>query len=361
MEARIITDRQQWNDFVAASECCNITQSFEWGELAPHLGAEAMLAGVVDEQGRLCSAMLVLIANAPILHRSYFYAPRGPVIDDPDSPALTVLLNFVKAEAHKRGAFMLKVEPGVPDGDTRWLSALQRRGFRATPYASHIRHEWVLDIRPDEKTLLAGMKEKWRYNIRLAARKGVTVRCGQGQADLDTFYRIYQTTSERDQFFIHNKAHYEDVMRLYGEGDRAALFLAEHEGEAIAGIIVLRFGRWSWYMYGASANQQRNLMPNHLLQWNGMQWAKASDCWYYNFRGIPDVLEEGQELWGVYVFKRGFGGYAMRSLVTHDLVYQPLVYAAYRRMLDVKRWRDERRLRNQSGISKEEAKRDGQG
>ncbi|HCF83620.1 MAG TPA: methicillin resistance protein, partial [Ktedonobacter sp.] len=94
------------------------------------------------------------------------------------------------------------------------------------------------------------MKEKWRYNIRLAARKGVTVRCGQGQADLDTFYRIYQTTSERDQFFIHNKAHYEDVMRLYGEGDRAALFLAEHEGEAIAGIIVLRFGRWSWYMYG---------------------------------------------------------------------------------------------------------------
>ncbi|HAT46452.1 MAG TPA: hypothetical protein DCS90_15235, partial [Ktedonobacter sp.] len=269
MEARIITDRQQWNDFVAASECCNITQSFEWGELAPHLGAEAMLAGVVDEQGRLCAAMLVLIANAPILHRSYFYAPRGPVIDDPDSPALTVLLNFVKAEAHKRGAFMLKVEPGVPDGDTRWLSALQRRGFRATPYASHIRHEWVLDIRPDEKTLLAGMKEKWRYNIRLAARKGVTVRCGQGQADLDTFYRIYQTTSERDQFFIHNKAHYEDVMRLYGEGDRAALFLAEHEGEAIAGIIVLRFGRWSWYMYGASANQQCNLMPNHLLQWNG--------------------------------------------------------------------------------------------
>src|SRR5436305_14328160 len=84
MEARIITDRQQWNDFVAASECCNITQSFEWGELAPHLGAEAMHAGIVDEQGRLCAAMLVLIADAPILRRSYFYAPRGPVIDDPN-------------------------------------------------------------------------------------------------------------------------------------------------------------------------------------------------------------------------------------------------------------------------------------
>jgi peptidoglycan pentaglycine glycine transferase (the first glycine) len=343
MEARIITDCQQWNDFVEASACCNITQSYEWGELAPHLGAEAMRVGVVDDQGQLCAAMLVLIAPVPVLRKLYFYAARGPIIDDPDSPALTVLLNFVKAEARKRGAFMLKVEPSVADGDVRWLTALERRGFRPTPYASHIRHEWVLDLRPDEKTLLAGMKEKWRYNLRLAARKGVTVRRGEGQADLDTFYRIYETTSERDQFFIHNKAHYEDVIRLYGEGDRAAIFLAEYEGEAIAGIIVLRYGRWSWYMYGASANEQRNLMPNHLLQWNGMQWAKSHACWYYNFRGIPDILEEGQELWGVYVFKRGFGGYPMRSLATHDLVYQPLIYGAYRRLLDVKRWRDQRK------------------
>ena len=342
MEARIISDCQQWNDFVEQSVCCNITQSYEWGELAPHLGAEARRVGVVDDEGRLCAAMLVLISRVPVLRRTYFYAPRGPIIDNPDSPAMAVLLNYVRAEAHKRGAFMLKIEPSVPDGDAQWLNALKRRGFRTTPYASHIRHEWVLDIRPDEKAILAGMKEKWRYNVRLAGRKGVTIRRGQGQADLDAFYRLYETTSERDQFFIHNKSHYQDVMRLYGEGDRAALLLAEYEGQAIAGIIVLRFGRWSWYMYGASSNEYRNLMPNHLLQWNGMQWAKERGCWYYNFRGIPDILEEGQELWGVYVFKRGFGGYAMRSLETHDLVYQPLVYNAYRRLLDIKRWRDEK-------------------
>ncbi|MFL5666510.1 MAG: lipid II:glycine glycyltransferase FemX, partial [Ktedonobacteraceae bacterium] len=201
MEARIITDRQQWNDFVANSDCCNITQSYEWGELAHHLDAEAMFAGVLDDEGKLCAAMLVLISTAPVIRRTYFYAPRGPVIADPDAPAMTVLLNFVKAEARKRGAFMLKAEPSVADDDARWLVALQKRGFQPTPYASHVRHEWVLDLRPDEKTLLAGMKEKWRYNIRLAGRKGVTVRRGEGQADLDTFYRIYQTTSERDQFF----------------------------------------------------------------------------------------------------------------------------------------------------------------
>lgn len=341
MEARIITDCQQWNDFVAASECCNITQSYEWGELAPHMEAEAMRVGVVDDEGKLCAAMLVLISCAPVVRKTYFYAPRGPIIDDPDSAAMTVLLDFVKGEARKRGAFMLKVEPSVADGDEKWLVALYRRGFRGNPYAVHIRHEWVLDIRPDEKAILASMKEKWRYNVRLAGRKGVTVRQGDGQADFDTFYSIYQTTSERDQFFIHNKAHYEDVLRLYGE--RAVLLLAEYEGRAISGIIVVRFGHWSWYMYGASSNEQRNLMPNHLLQWHGMQWAKSHGCWYYNFRGIPAVLEEGQELWGVYVFKQGFGGYALHFLETHDLVYQPLVYGIYMRLLEVKRKRDERR------------------
>src|SRR5712692_4614313 len=122
MQARIITDRQQWNDFVAASPCCNITQSYEWGDLAPHLGAEPLRAGVVDDDGKLLAAMLVLITRAPVLRRNYFYAPRGPVIDDPASPALTVLLNFVKAEARKRGAFMLKVEPSVEDKDPTWLA-----------------------------------------------------------------------------------------------------------------------------------------------------------------------------------------------------------------------------------------------
>ncbi len=343
MEARIITDRQQWNDFVTASKCCNITQSYEWGELGPHLGAKALHIGVVNDNGGLCAAMLVLITRAPIIHRPYFYAPRGPIVEDPFSPALTTLLAFIKAEARKQGAFMLKIEPGMDNENEHWLMALHKQGFRPNPYAVHIRDEWVLNIQPEEKEILAGMKEKWRYNIRLAGRKGVTVRQGEGQADLDTFYKIYETTSERDEFFIHSKAFYEEVMRLFTQDDRFVLLLAEHEGKAIAGIIVLRYGRWSWYMYGASSNEQRNLMPNHLLQWHGMQWAKEHGCWYYNFRGIPDVLEEGQELWGVYVFKRGFGGYAIHALETHDLVYQSLVYSVYMRLLETKRWRDEKR------------------
>jgi peptidoglycan pentaglycine glycine transferase (the first glycine) len=344
MEACIITNRQQWNDFVASSACCNITQSYEWGETISYLGASDVLrVGVVDRAGHLLAAILLLVSTLPVLKCTYFYAPRGPIIEDPESPALTLLLNFVKAEAYRHRAVMLKVEPSVSDENLRWSHTLKMRGFRPNPYATHIRHEWVLDIRPDEQTLLANMKEKWRYNIRLASRKGITVRQGKGAADVDTFYSLYQTTSMRDQFFIHEKSFYQDIINNFSADNRAALFLAEYEGQAIAGIIVLTLGRWSWYMHGASSNAQRERMPNHLLQWVGIQWAKSHGCWYYNFRGIPDILEEGQELWGVYLFKRGFGGYPIRFMQTHDLVYQPLLYETYRRMLDLKRWRDQRR------------------
>jgi lipid II:glycine glycyltransferase (peptidoglycan interpeptide bridge formation enzyme) len=348
MEARIITDRQQWNDFVAASECCNITQSYEWGELGKWRGdVDILRAGVVDDEGKLCAAMLILVDRIPVLKQLYFYSPRGPVIDDPNAPAMTVLLNFVRMEAQRRGAFMLKVEPSVPDGDDRWTVALRKQGFRTTPYFSHPRHEWVLDLRPEEKEIQRGMKEKWRYNIRLAGRRGVTVRPSEGQDDFDAFYRLYQTTGERDRFAIHSKEFYQEVLELFGRENHARLFIAEHEGKAIAANITLWLGRWSWYMYGASSNEDRDKMPNHLIQWTAMQWAKSQGCWYYNFRGIPDVLEEGQELWGVYQFKKGFGGCPLRFIETHDLPYQPLIYQAYRSLLDIKRWRDERRYKQQ--------------
>jgi len=347
MEACIITNRQQWNAFIASSDCCNITQSYEWGELHPHLGAKDVLRiGVVDHNGHLLAAILILVTTLPILKCTYFYAPRGPIVADPNSSALTLLLNFVKAEAYRHHAMMLKIEPGVSDDNKYWSHTLKMRGFRPNPYATHLRHEWVLDVRPDEQTLLANMKEKWRYNIRLATRKGVTIRQGAGPADLDTFYRLYQTTSERDHFFIYEKSFYRDILHQFSSDGRVALFLAEHAGQTIASAILLTLGHWAWYMYGASSNEERERMPNHLLQWTGIQWAKAHNCWYYNFRGIPDILEEGQELWGVYLFKHGFGGYPFRFIETHDLPYQPLLYGAYRHLLDLKRWRDQRRHRH---------------
>jgi len=181
------------------------------------------------------------------------------------------------------------------------------------------------------------MKPKTRYNIRLAERKGVTVREGT-EEDVQTFYRLSQVTSLRDDFPIHKEQYYLDAYRTFVPAGLARLFMAEYGGEPLAGLMAFAFGRTAWYMYGASSNRQRNLMPNHLLQWSAIQWAKARGCETYDFWGIPDEIgldpsqadvahERSDGLWGVYRFKEGFGGSIVRYLGAYDCVYWKPVYA----------------------------------
>jgi lipid II:glycine glycyltransferase (peptidoglycan interpeptide bridge formation enzyme) len=237
---------------------------------------------------------------------------------------------------------MLKVEPNVPDGDIHWESELQKLGFRENQFATHPRRSWVLDIRPSEEDLLAAMKEKWRYNIGLATRKKVRVREAAEPEDLDTFYHLYEETSKRDGFFIHPKEHYAKILSLYSERDAAVLLLAEYEDKPIAGLMAVRCGLVTTYMFGASSNMERNRMPNHLLQWTAIRWAKAHGCSFYDFRAIAEVLDPGEDLYSLFTYKQGYGGYSTLSLRTHDLPYNAPLYWAYRSTLAFKRARDRR-------------------
>lgn len=347
-----IADCELWNDFVEACPTGNITQTFEWAELSGTLGAETLRLGALEGDA-LVGALLLVVERAPLLRRPYLYAPRGPVVADPSSPALGALVAHAQEEARRRGAFMLKVEPNVPDGDGAWLAALHQLGFRPNPYAMHPRRSWVLDIRPDEAALLAGMKEKWRYNIRLAGRKGVTVREGSSPEDVGTFYRLYRETAQRDGIFIHDQRHYAEFLRLYGARGAAALFLAEYEGAPIAALIAATCGPVATYMFGASSNQHRNRMPNHLLQWTAIRWARARGCAQYDFRAIAEVLEPREDMYSLYTYKQGFGGSSVLTLQTHDKPYSAPLYWAYMRALRYKRERD--RQRHERSLAAREA------
>ena len=341
MQVEVITNRERWNEFVESQPTGNITQTYEWGELRDSLGGDAIRLGVVQD-GALLATMLMVVGDAPLLRRPYLYVPRGPVIADPSSPALATLLASATREARNRGAFMLKIEPNVPDGDVLWSDALRKLGFRANQFATHPRRSWVLDIRPSEDELLAAMKEKWRYNIGLAARKKVQVRLATEPDDVSVFYRLYEETAKRDGFFIHPLSHYAKILHLYGERDAAALFLAEYEGSPIAALIALRCGPVTTYMFGASSNVERNRMPNHLLQWTAIRWARAHGCSLYDFRAIAEVLEPTEDLYSLYTYKQGFGGYSTLALETHDLPYNSAMYWIYSRALSLKRARDRR-------------------
>jgi lipid II:glycine glycyltransferase (peptidoglycan interpeptide bridge formation enzyme) len=173
------------------------------------------------------------------------------------------------------------------------------------------------------------MKSKTRYNIRLASRKGVVVS-EAGPADLPDFYALFQETASRDDFFIHTEDVYRRMFSLFWEAGRFAMLFARYEGKLIAAVTLLRFNDTCWYLQGASSNADRNLMPTYLLQWEGIRWARSHGCTEYDFRAVPDLLREDQDMFGVYRFKEGFGGRQFTTIPTYGAAYSPLLFSLWR-------------------------------
>jgi lipid II:glycine glycyltransferase (peptidoglycan interpeptide bridge formation enzyme) len=157
-------------------------------------------------------------------------------------------------------------------------------------------------------------------------------------SDVETFHKFMEITAERDTFGVHSLAYYQQAFDLFAPRGQCALLMAEFEEQPLAGLMVFARGTRAWYFYGASSNDQRHLMPTYLLQWKAMQWAQAQGCREYDLWGIPDedqetletnFLERSDGLWGVYRFKRGFGGDLRRALPAWDRVYSPLLYKLY--------------------------------
>jgi lipid II:glycine glycyltransferase (peptidoglycan interpeptide bridge formation enzyme) len=189
------------------------------------------------------------------------------------------------------------------------------------------------------------MKQKTRYNVRLAARKGIEIRDGT-PADLDDFYRLYQETAGRDEFFLQPKSIYERMFCLFREAGAFAMLLAHHGGQLIAAVTLVRFGRTCWYLQGASANRHRNLMATYLLQWESIKRAKTWGCTLYDFRAVPDVLRPDQDMYGVYRFKEGFGGHRVTGLHAHGAPYSAVAYGlwlmTFRARFELDNWRRRR-------------------
>ncbi|HEY7984422.1 MAG TPA: peptidoglycan bridge formation glycyltransferase FemA/FemB family protein [Ktedonobacterales bacterium] len=369
MEARLIEDRLLWNRFIASTPTGHLCQTYEWAEHSPGQEArdDSLRVGVL-EGGQLVAAMLLVRSKASGVRAPFYYAPRGPVCADPRSPALPLLMRLARAEARQRRAFLIRAEPNVPEGDPDWPSALRRLGFRPTSNQIYLRSAWVTDIRPSEDEILAKMMMTWRQNIRAGARKGVIVRAGAGAADLEAFHRLLTETGARDDFPVYPQYVFADMLRNYSAARAAefgtaemALLMTEHAGVPVAAGIVAVLGTGSWSLMCGSSGlpEHRKLRPNYVLQWESMRWSKARGAEFYDFRGIPDVLEPGEEMYGVYEFKRGFGGSVHRVIPTQDLPLRPALYWPYTLAVSARRdLRHRRRQRFERRREQERARRE---
>jgi lipid II:glycine glycyltransferase (peptidoglycan interpeptide bridge formation enzyme) len=301
-----------------------VLQSWEWGAFKSRYGwSPARLLFELD--GRRAAAS-ILSRRASPLPLSILYIPKGPLLDYDDPELLDAVLGELERTAREQRAIFVKIDPDVPANHTTTTSLLHRRGWQPSQEQIQFRNTLHTDLRPAAGGILGAMKPKTRYNIRYAGRQGVKV---ERSDDLALFYNMYAETAGRDGFLIRPFVYYQDAWGSFTEAGLAQLFIAWYAGEALAGVLLFRFGNTAWYMYGASRDVHRNLMSTYLLQWEAMLWAKTAGCSRYDWWGAPDQLDEADPMWGVHRFKAGFAAEFVEQIGAWDFPVSKPLYRLY--------------------------------
>ncbi|MDE2774430.1 MAG: peptidoglycan bridge formation glycyltransferase FemA/FemB family protein [Chloroflexota bacterium] len=326
---RIHPTDADWDRFVCGQPRAHLLQLSAWGALKSQFGWDARIVAL-GIGAEIQAGALVLSKFLPFGLGKMAYVPLGGYAIDP--LLYPLLWDLVGRET---GAAFIKLEPGhFPPGAAPDFA---RMGFRKSPQTIQPPRTIVIDIAADDETILRRMNQGTRRKIRKSLKSGINFEEG-ARVDLSAFSQLMAHTGQRNAFGVHNEAYFAGVFELllpkYG-----TLLLARREGDLLAAIMVFGLGETAWYLYGASARGKGNLYATYGIQWAAIQWAKQRGCRYYDLWGVPDhdeatleaqFKDRGDGLWGVYGFKRGWGGEVRRSLGAWDKALNPLVYAAYR-------------------------------
>jgi peptidoglycan pentaglycine glycine transferase (the first glycine) len=343
----------QWDEFLTRHSHAHLLQTLPWGELKSAFGWDVCWIGVgkgkVTPDSALSSGpeiktgAQILFRNLPFGLR-FAYIPKGPVLPTSTEKTATGLGEHhsdlwreVDQICRRRRAVFCKVEPDAWESEKiqETQQASPPHGFLLSLHPIQPPRTLVVDISGEEEQVLSRMKQKTRYNIKLALKKGVVILPSN---DIDSFYRLIQTTATREKFGVHSLAYYRQAYELFHPRGACELLIADYQGQLLAALMVFAHGPRAWYFYGASASDHRDRMPTYLLQWEAIRWARSHGCSEYDLWGVPDEKQDVLEkeftnrqdgLWGVYRFKRGFGGQLRRSSGPWDRVYQAPFYRLY--------------------------------
>ncbi len=330
-----------WDQTLARLPYAHALQSWAWGQFKARWGWESLplVMSIGGNSWEALAAAHVLKRRLPRTPFCVLYVPKGPALDYHDAALRRRVLGQLEQLARHERAIFIKIDPevvqswGLEKERVSPLGAavvrdLSARGWRPSDEQIQFRNTVELPLEGTEEHLLAAMKQKTRYNIRLAERRGVTVRPGAA-ADFPAIAALYQATAARDGFTSRPTEYYLDGWSALHAAGLAQPLVAEVEGRIIAAVILVRFAQRTIYMYGASANEERERMPNHLLQWEAIRWARAQGSAVYDFWGAPETFDESDRLWGVWRFKAGFSGEVVRFIGAWDYPVRPWLYRLY--------------------------------
>ena len=347
-------DERAHNDKGITTDMKRFTQSCFWAEFKSHHGWKNCPVTVDGTK----YSVLIRQLNLKFKKISIAYIPMAPECNSDSTPEelaekLGTLAAAMKAELPSN-TFCIRFDPAMDFEETSNRNEYVQN-FRRTNDSFSVKKA-LTDVQPPDTTvlsltdgtnkrsdeeLLGDMKSKWRYNIKLASKKGVTVEkynftSAGFTKTFEEFYTLFQQTSQRDGVQFHNKYYYQDLFELASKSQYAkdekvtiTLYLAKHEDDYLAGIITLFCPGEAVYLYGASGNIKRNLMPAYLLQWTAIQDAREYGCPAYDFYGMPPTDDENHPMHGLYLFKTGFGGKIIHRPGSFDAVIKKGDYTLY--------------------------------
>lgn len=357
-------------------------QSFLWGEFQESVGNKVKRYVVKEKESILISAT-VFKHNLPF-KKSYLYIPYGPVVLSgldvkKSEKALKILIEKLKQRAKKTNSIFLKIE------QENSKINLEKFGFKKSEKDIQARETLILDISKSEEEILKGMKQKTRYNIKVAKKHEVNIfEVPQKEVAFNMFYNLLEKTSERNKFNLHPKKYYENMVDMFfgevfktkvsevsgsskfenlsvigGSGEEQKkthsesaalsteandeqarqiyrftekLYFAEYKGEIIATALIGFFGKRVTYLHGASLSENRKVMAPYLLHWEIIRKAKELGFSEYDFWGIvtKKTKKDQIEKWsGFSRFKMGFGGKVVEYGGAYDLVFGRVWYFIY--------------------------------
>jgi lipid II:glycine glycyltransferase (peptidoglycan interpeptide bridge formation enzyme) len=341
---------ENWNQIQLKLPQPHILQSAEWAEHKREVGWQAEPLILAGSDGLPVAGALVLTRSVNPLRFgpkfSVCYVPRGPLLDWHDAYLGRQALDAIEMYCRSKKAIFIKIDPevilgtGIPGSEGEIIdptgsaaeALLTKRGWRYSSEQIQFKNTVLIDLVDLEDTWMSRMKQKTRYNIRLAQRNGVVVRRGE-HSDLSDLYRMYAKTADRDGFIIRKEDYYLKLWHTFMDAGLAIPLIAEVEGDAVAGLILFVFGKRAWYFYGMSTPDHREKMPNYLLQWEAMRIAKSLGCSTYDLWGAPDTFDGDDNMAGVFRFKEGLGGILQRTIGAWDYPTRPFLYFLYQHIL----------------------------
>ena len=304
----------------------HFSQSVLWAKVKTDWSFEAVI--VRDDNNNIVGTLGILVRPVPVFKATMMYSPRGPVCDIHDKEIMKKLFEGANEIAKKHKAYIFKIDPDVKSDDEEFANICKEIGLTLPKDSKNfegIQPRYVfrlyLDGRNDEE-LMASFHQKTRYNIRVAIKKGVTVKIAD-KSEVKEFHRIMLETGVRDNFVIRTAEYFERLLDSLGE--HARLYMAYLDGNAIAGTLAIHYGNKVWYLYGASSNEHRNVMPNYLLQFEMIKWAVETGADVYDFRGVSGDISEDNPLYGLYKFKKGFNGEFTEFIGEMSIIYRPFM------------------------------------